>query len=86
MGRPRLSAPGVVRPISVGIPPDMLERLDGAARAEQVPRAVLLRQMVDDGMDRLEAGGMAPIVRLVEPEPAPVVDLAEWRRSGPAIY
>jgi hypothetical protein len=87
MGRPRLSAPGVVRPISVGIPPDMLERLDAAARSERVPRSVLMRELIGDGLDRLDAGGLTPVVALVEPAPvvAPVVDLAE-RRHGPAIH
>jgi hypothetical protein len=86
MGRHRLSPSSVVRPISFGINPDLLERLDAAARAERVPRSVLLREMVEDGLDRFEAGGVAPVVRLVAPAPAPVVDLAERRGSGPAIH
>ena len=51
----------------------MLERLDGAARSERVPRSVLMRELIGDRLDRLDAGGLTPTVRLEEPEPAPVL-------------
>ena len=84
MGRPRL-ADGLTRPVTVAITPALLARLDRAAEAEAVPRSVLVREMVADGLDRLEGG--APRT----PAPAPAAIPTPYTtpipaRSGPAIH
>ena len=84
VGRPRL-ADGLTRPVTVTITPALLDRLDRAAEAEAVPRSVLVREMVADGLDRLEGG--AP--RTVEPSPAPIPTPFTTpipTRPGPAIH
>lgn len=58
--RTRVTPPAVVKPISFGIDPAMLERLDAAARRERVSRSVLIREMIADGLRQLDVGGPAP--------------------------
>lgn len=42
-------------------PSELLARLDLAARRERVPRSVLFRELLADGLDRLEAAHTAAI-------------------------
>lgn len=51
-----MQPPDVVRPVSIGLSPEMLERLDLAVRRERVSRSCLVRELIEAGLDRLEGG------------------------------
>ena len=75
MGRPRMQPPDVVRPVSIGLSPEMLDRLDLAARSERVSRSCLVRELIGDGLDRLAVGGAASassVPPAADSDPVPV--------------
>ena len=60
MTRPRTQPPDVVKPVSVSLTPELVDRLDAAARRQQVSRSLLVREFVQAGLDNLDAEPVEP--------------------------
>ena len=55
MTTPRTKPPAEVRPVSVSLSPEMVDRLDAAARRQNVSRSLLVREFIAVGLDELDA-------------------------------
>ena len=49
MTTPRTQPPAEVKPVSVSLSPEMVDRLDAAARRQQVSRSLLVREFIAAG-------------------------------------
>ena len=55
MTTPRTKPPDVVKPVSVSLTPELVGRLDAAARRQHVSRSLLVREFIAAGLDGLNA-------------------------------
>ena len=54
MTRPLHQPPDVVKPVSVSLSPELVDRLDAAARRQNVSRSLLVREFIAAGLDELD--------------------------------